>query len=237
VLDKKLIQEKFENSIDFYDKNAIIQELMAKKLCSLIPQKKYSNILEIGSYSGLLTKKVIDNFNFENYLALDIVDSYDKIKNLSKNISFQQIDIEKFHTEEKFDLIVANASLQWCNNFEKTIKNLKSFLNPNGILAITIFSTDNFYEIKETFNISLKYKTINEIESIFSKNVKIIQEIHTLQFNSPNKLLKHLKLTGVNAISKEHMNYCKLKEGLKTLQDKYQNKLTYKPIYIIECNI
>ena len=237
MLDKKLIQEKFENSINFYDKNAIIQELMAKRLCSLISKKKFENILEIGSYSGLLTKKIVNDFDFENYLAIDIVDSFDKIKNLSKKIRFQQIDIEKFHTEEKFDLIIANASLQWCNDFEKAIKNLKSFLKPEGILAITIFSTDNFYEIKEAFDISLKYKTIKEIENIFSKNTKILQEIHTLQFNSANNLLKHLKLTGVNAISKEQINYCRLKKGLKLLQDKYQNKLTYKPIYIIETNI
>ena len=36
MLDKNLIEEKFKNSIDFYDDNAIIQNLMAKKLLSLI---------------------------------------------------------------------------------------------------------------------------------------------------------------------------------------------------------
>ena len=59
MLDKEFIQEKFKNSINCYDENAVIQKLMANKLCSLIPQKKYKNILEIGSYSGLLTKKII----------------------------------------------------------------------------------------------------------------------------------------------------------------------------------
>ena len=90
MLDKNFIAKKFENSINFYDDNAIIQELMAKKLISLIEKKKFKNILEIGSYSGLLTKKAVEKFDFDNYLALDIVDSFDKIKNLSPKITFEK---------------------------------------------------------------------------------------------------------------------------------------------------
>lgn len=234
MLDKNLIQEKFQNSIDFYDENAIIQELMAKKLVSLIKNKDFKSILEIGSYSGVLTKKIIQNFNFESYLALDIVNSFEKIKNLSNKISFEQMDVEKFETNKKFDLIIANASLQWCNDFEGTIKKLKSYLTPNGVIALTTFANDNFFEIRDSFNTSLKYKSIKELESIFSKNAKIIQEIHTLQFKNSRELLKHLKLTGVNAVSKNVLNVNQIKNGLKILEEKFQNKLTYKPIYIID---
>lgn len=233
MLDKNLIKDKFATSIDFYDENAIIQELMANKLVSLINHKSFKSILEIGSYSGVLTKKIIKKFDFDSYLALDIVDSFDKIKNLSNKIKFQQVDVEKFATNEKFDLIIANASLQWCNDFEGTIKKLKSYLVGGGFLAITTFATDNFYEVKDAFNTSLNYKTIEELQNIFSSNAKIIQEIHTLQFKNPNELLKHIKLTGVNAIKKA-LTIAQIKAGLKVINEKYQNKLTYKPIYIID---
>ena len=234
MLDKNFIAKKFENSINFYDDNAIIQELMAKKLISLIERKKFKNILEIGSYSGLLTKKAVEKFDFENYLALDIVDSFNKIKNLSPKITFEKNDVEEFKTNQKFDLIIANASLQWCLDFEYTIKKLKSFLNKSGIIAVSIFALDNFYEIRDSFNVSLKYKTIDEIEQVFSENVKIIQESHTLQFKNSKDLLKHIKLTGVNAISKENLSVVQIKNALKILEEKYQNKLTYKPVYIID---
>ena len=234
MLDKNFIAKKFENSINFYDDNAIIQELMAKKLISLIEKKKFKNILEIGSYSGLLTKKAVEKFDFDNYLALDIVDSFDKIKNLSPKITFEKNDVEEFNTNQKFDLIIANASLQWCLDFEHTIKKLKSYLNKGGIIAVSIFALDNFYEIRDSFNVSLKYKTIDEIEKVFSENVKIIQESHTLQFKNSKDLLKHIKLTGVNAISKENLSVVQIKNALKILEEKYQNKLTYKPVYIID---
>mgnify|MGYP003289725060 CR=1 FL=1 len=234
MLNKNLIEEKFKKSIETYDDNAIIQKIMAKKLISLINKKDFENILEIGSYSGILTRIAIEKFNFQNYLALDIVDSFEKIKNLSPKIKFQQIDVENFKTKEKFDLIIANASLQWCNNFENTIKNLKSYLTNGGILAITTFASDNFFEIRNSFNTSLNYKTIQELEKIFSSNAKIIQEIHAMQFNSPNELLKHLKLTGVNAINKNAFSLKEIKKGLEIIEKEYQNKLTYKPVYIID---
>ncbi len=232
MLDKDLIEEKFKNSIEFYDDNAIIQEKMAKKLVSLINRTNFKNILEIGSYSGILTKKIVEKFDFESYLALDIVDSFEKIKSLSPKIKFQKEDVENFKTKEKFDLIIANASLQWCNDFSKTIEKLKSYLAQDGILALTTFTSDNFFEIKESFNITLDYKTIEEIEKIFN-NSKIEQEIHTLQFKNPNELLKHLKLTGVNAISKKTLGYKEIKKSMEILDKKFQNKLTYKPVYII----
>ena len=234
MLDKNLIEKKFENSIEFYYDNALVQSIMAKKLVSLLDRKNFSNILEVGSYSGILTKEIIKKIDFENYLALDIVDSFDKIKNLSSKLSFIKEDIEKFETNKKFDLIIANASLQWCNDFNKTIKKLKSYLNENGVLALTVFSVDNFFEIRETFNVGLNYKTIEELQELFSQNAKIIQEIYTLQFENPIELLEHFKLTGVNAIKKNSFSIKEIKAHLKILNDKYQNKLTYKPIYIID---
>ena len=126
MLDKELIEKKFKNSIDFYDDNAVIQKIMADKLLSLINKKQFKNILEIGSYSGILTKRIVEKFDFENYLALDIVDSFHKIQNLSPKILFIKEDVEKFTTNEKFDLIIANASLQWCNDFSLTIKKLNN---------------------------------------------------------------------------------------------------------------
>ena len=82
MLDKELIKTKFQKSIAHYSENAYVQKNMADILCSKIPLKKYSSILEIGSYSGVLTRNIIQNFDFDSYLALDIVDSFDSLINI-----------------------------------------------------------------------------------------------------------------------------------------------------------
>ena len=44
MIEKDNIQKKFEKQIKEYDKNAVVQKEMAKKLVSLLPEKKYKNI-------------------------------------------------------------------------------------------------------------------------------------------------------------------------------------------------
>lgn len=232
MLDKDLIKKNFKKGLVSYEDNAVIQKKMASCLAYLIPKRKYDKVLEIGSYNGFLTRELIKKIDFDSYFALDIVDSFDYIKNLSSKISFINCDIEEFSTQEKFDLIVANASLQWCNDFEKTINKLKSFLNDNGILALSIFASDNFVEIKESFGIGLDYLNEDEIKRIFP-NCLIENKKDVLKFNGSRELLKHLKLTGVNSIKKNGFKYRELKEKLKILEEKFDNKLTYSSVYVV----
>lgn len=230
MLDKNLIQKNFKKSLETYNNSAIVQKKMAKKLISLINQKNFGSILEIGSYTGFLTNEINSSFAFDSYLALDIIDSSSFIKKINPEIRFLNIDIEEFITEEKFDLIIANASLQWCRDFSETIKKLRGFLNKNGVLAVSIFSEDNLFEIKESFNIGLNYPSI---EKTFSKSALIVKEKYTLKFNSSFEALRHLKLTGVNSI-KNNFSIKELKEKMKVFEDRFHNKLTYSPLYIID---
>lgn len=241
MLDKSLIKKNFKKSIVSYSKNAVVQEKMAQKLVSLIKEKTnktdFKNILEIGSYTGFLTKQINENFCFENYLALDIVEhSKDYIQKINPEIKFLNSDIESFSvsTGEKFDLIATNASLQWCEDFKSVILKLKSCLKEGGVLALSTFEENNLFEIKETFNISLNYLSESELETCFSNKVSFFKESYALEFKNGIELLKHLKLTGVNSIQKNSFSYLEIKQKLALLEKNYNNKLTYKPVYIID---
>ncbi len=236
--DKDLIAKNFEKSINTYDKNAIIQKQTALELVNLIKKnihrKNFNNILEIGSYSGILTKEIVKNFDFNSYLALDIINSFGFIKDLSPKITFKKVDVENFSTDKKFDLIVSNASLQWTHNFVSTVEKLKNCLSKDGVVAITTFGKKNLYEIKECFNVGLNYPSVSELKKIFSKNATIIEKTQTLNFKTAKSALLHLKLTGVNSVSKNRLSIVELKEKMKVLNDRFNNSLTYNPIFIID---
>ena len=80
----------------------------------------------------------------------------------------------------------------------------------------------------------MRYKTIEEIQNLFSSSAKIIQEIYVLQFENPVELLKHFKLTGVNGIKNNEFGVLKIRKCMEILDKEYQNKLTYKPVYIVD---
>ena len=175
-------------------------------------------------------------FKFESFMAIDIVNDCEQyIKNISSNIIFTPADIEDFLTNnnETFDLIISNASLQWVNDFENVINSLKKILNPNGELVFSTFGTENFREIYHIIGTSLKYYSINDLYVMFPQSI-IEPEIHIMAFDTPKDVLKHLQLTGVNAIENTHWtkkDLIKFENGYKNLCSK-RPTLTYNPVYI-----
>lgn len=236
-MNKDLIRQRFRKSLESYNKNAVIQKQMAEKLITFLSKKTYSNILEIGCGTGFLTEQIEKNISFQSYKAIDIVDECETyISKISKKVAFIPGNIENYITNsnEKFDLIISNAALQWVDNFEGIINRLKQRLKPNGELIISTFGIENFREISLITGTSLKYYSPEELKELFPES-KICSDIETIVFNTAKEVLNHLKLTGVNAI--EHKIWTKkdLQQFTKDYLQVCPNKitLTYNPIYII----
>ena len=240
-IDNKLIKKHFEKSMDKYDKNATVQDLMAAKmiieLCKI--SDNYENILELGAGTGLLTKKIVNNITFKNYFANDLVEkSKAYIQKIIPKVNFLCGNALKIKPAKKMDLIISNAMFQWFENLDKAIAIIKLSLNKNGILAFSTFSPDNFKEITELTGLTLKYKTQSEIEEILQNHGFDVLYSETfyeeIKFKNPLELLAHMKNTGVNSLSDKTWTVKKVKDFCDKFSKKYpEAKLTYSPIIII----
>jgi malonyl-CoA O-methyltransferase len=240
MTNKSLVKKRFQKSFKTYNENAIIQKKMSKKLINLLDRKSFNSILEIGSATGVLTEQIKKNLQFEKFTCNDIVAEsktyIDKI--LPQNI-FLEGDIEEIEFNQKYDLIISNACLQWCNNLKITVDKLMKNLENNGILAISIFGNSNLKEINNIFELDNKNKSIDELKKLFEeyKIIFIEEEYLKIYFDSPIEILKHLKYTGVNAVKEMKLT----KSKLQNFSDKYnllyseneKNYLTYNPIYLV----
>ena len=236
MIDKNLVHARFAKNLKNYNDNAKIQKRMAERLVSFISNRKPKSILEIGCGTGLLTEQISKYCDFESYRAIDIVKECGRyITQISPKIIFTHVDFEEYikFNDEKFDLIVSNASLQWAEDFEGTIKSLKNLLNPKGELVFSTFGNENFREIYHVIGTSLNYFSISELQKMFPNNI-IEPEIHIMAFDSPKDVLKHLQLTGVNGVE----NQVWTKKDLIKFENGYKNicctrpTLTYNPIFI-----
>lgn len=235
---KELIKQRFAKNLNTYQENATVQMNMARKLMELLPNKNFSNILELGCGTGFLTKLATQNLSYNSYTAIDIVEECEQyIKEINSNIVFINDDIETTHLTEKYDLIISNAVFQWLNDFESFIEKLQNNLSENGIVLFTTFGTKNFQEIAKVANISLKYYSMDDLKQILkSYSIEHIEEdIFEEQFQTTKEMLEHMKKTGVNSISENTWTIKDFKEFNQHYQNIYKNNvhLTYNPIYVL----
>ncbi|EDP4711639.1 malonyl-ACP O-methyltransferase [Campylobacter jejuni] len=204
---------------------------MGLKLCEILKDLKISHfekVFEFGCGRGELSKKLQNFITFNEYLKNDILN----FKENSNILIFDMNEIAKQDlSKEKFDLIVSNATLQWLD-LKRIILSLRDMLNQNGILLLSTFAKQNLKEIKQSTGFGLNYFSLNELEQIFKvyfNEVKITQELVELSFDNALDVFRHLKLSGVNSLGFYPLN----KGFLKEFEEKFQNKLTYHPVFIL----
>jgi malonyl-ACP O-methyltransferase BioC len=240
-VDYKHIKKQFEKSMNNYDENAVVQDLMASKM--IIEVKTFSNnfenVLELGCGTGLLTKRIAKNINFTNFYANDLVEkSKSHIAKFVQNANFIGGNALKIKMQKKMDLIISNAMFQWFDNPEKAFGIFKTNLAQGGILAFSTFAPTNFKELTEITGLTLKYKSKEEIEkALISLGFEILYSeafYEEMKFKTPLELLAHLKLTGVNSLSEKTWTVKKIKDFCDKFSKRYpQPKLTYAPMIFI----
>lgn len=237
MINKTLIKERFKKSLNTYEENSIVQHQMAENLVQMVaPIKKFNSILELGCGSGVLTKKIINKFEFDSYDAVDIVKDCEMyVKEISNDINFIDCDIEEFSTNQKYNLIISNATVQWVEKLPQFLEKIYSMLEDNGMLIFSTFGENNFKEIKQITGEGLCYYSIEELKDILQLYApfSLKEENTQINFATPIDVIKHLKLTGVNSLTQAQWTKADLKKfetEYKKLSEKI--KLTYHPIYI-----
>ena len=234
MIDKQLVKERFRKNLKTYNNNCFVQDKMAEKLVEMIRHNP-CDILELGCGTGILTKKLLEQYSFKTYTAIDMVKECEEyIRKISPEIKFYQADIESCDFKGKYDLIISNAVFQWIENPKDFMTKLKGILKPNGTIIFSTFGQENLKEIKQLTGMGLKYYSYIQLREILSPST-IKEDIFTLEFDTPKEILKHLKCTGVNSLSKTSWT----KSNLKKFETDY-NKLcpdkiilTYNPVYLI----
>ena len=247
-INKTLINKRFKKSINTYNENAVVQKQMAEKLISLLNNYKssyFNTVFEIGCGTGFLTSLISENLKFNKLIINDLISEFEPIikKELSNsNLKFIGGDIENFnfYSGNNFDLVMSNASLQWLTDFEKFVENIASVITEDGIFAFSAFGEKNLNELKTVTNIGLEYLSIKKYKDILSKyfTIEHVEEVFVkLHFETSIDIIKHLKNTGVNAVSENcwtKNDFVKLdKEFTKHFTDDEGFYITFNPSYFI----
>ncbi len=248
-VNKNLVRQRFKRSLTTYRKNAFVQQGMTLKLIDhLLATKEidYSNVLEIGMGTGFLTEQLIDKCVVNKLYANDLVEdcerTYVEICNKfnQTNAKFLSGDIENIRLPEKITLAISSSTFQWLSNIELFLSKLNRALSEGAHIAFTTFGESNLFEINEIVNFKLNYTSFEELNKLISRDFDILykkREEEVIYFDSAIDILRHLKLTGVNALSQRRWTKRNIDEFeteyIKRFKTHKGLRLTYNPLYFI----
>ncbi len=141
-------------------------------------------------------------------------------------------------SDKSRDIIFSSSMFQWLNSPKTMLERCANALRDDGVIALSYYGPGTFKEIQETVGTGLKYPSAEWMERIAKEcdlDIAILEkDTETLSFDSPAEALRHLRLTGVNALpgipSPSRTRY--LLENWP-LDSEGKATLTFCPVYMI----
>ena len=248
-IDKTLVGTRFGSGTATYDSHAAVQTDAVERLVEMIRMHGMTSeigaarnaVLEIGSGSGFLTRKIAAMVNEAMMTIWDLAAPMPDGLPPGRRYDFANCDAElalRRVRAASFDHIFSASTIQWFNSPESFVHDCHRALRPGGCAFLTTYTRGNRHEISDITGNALPLLTPGRWRELAEPLFDIIAfEAYErdLDFESPADVLRHLKLTGVNSLSRSSRGTV----SVRTIIDRYPMRLdgryhlTYRPIIMI----
>lgn len=143
----KSIAEVFSAVAASYDAHAVAQRMAAQALLAFTGGVAPRTILELGCGTGLYTRMLRAAFPTAEILGIDIAEAMvDVARRHLPDVAFRVTDAEWF-SDGHYELVTANATVQWFTNWPGSIARLVERLTPGGTLSFSFFGPETYREL------------------------------------------------------------------------------------------
>ena len=204
-----------------YEQYNMIQAEVAKQLISMLDEKHYSTIIDIGCGSGAMIKNLKDNaIGFDNFIAVDLSEEMLALHPSGSNIIKHCVD---FNTQESFAnlsndreaLVLSSSALQWSKDMDLTL----SCLSKYGKKAyFAIFTSGTFKTLHQSAGISSPIYNESEVSKAVSKyyDASFILQTYQLTFPNVKEMFRYIQKSGVGG-GERQLGY----QQMKRLMEEY----------------
>jgi SAM-dependent methyltransferase len=142
----------YNTGFKFYDENQWYLNQYSKYLINTVKKKSFKSILSLGVGFQAVSQSIV--YLFESQLdkycivegSIDIIEKFKKEHNTGK-IELVHSYFEDFNTTEKYDAIEMGFVLEHVDNPQLIINRFKEFLNPDGVIFISVPNAKSLHRL------------------------------------------------------------------------------------------
>ncbi len=166
MFSKSVISQSFSQAAVSYDKVANLQREMGTRLLSLVPEGRYSTVLDLGCGTGYFNALLQEQLEPGQLLGLDLAEGMiGTAKRAKRSLasSWCCADAEYLPLKDgTCSLIYSNLVLQWCNDLSRVFDEASRVLADNGWFVFSSLGPDTLFELKCSWQQADDYVHVNQ---------------------------------------------------------------------------
>ncbi|GJL75180.1 malonyl-ACP O-methyltransferase BioC [Nitrosomonas sp.] len=262
-LDKRQLRSAFERAATSYDQAAVLQREVSDRMFTRLEYIKYvpDTILDAGSGTGYGTQRLSVRYPKSRLVAVDIalamLQSARPVTTgwqrfwpfQKKQTQYLCADMERLPVkDESVGMVWSNLALQWCNDLDKTFREVNRILKTDGLFMFSTFGPDTLQELRQAFGHEDAFIHVNRfidmhdigdllVHNRFATPVMDMEYI-TLTYDDVMRVMRDLKAIGAHNVTQGRrqgltgkMRWKKVIDRYETLRSKGKLPATFEVIY------
>ncbi len=217
AIDKGAARRAFNRAAKGYDEVAVLQREIADRMLERLDYIRLQprQVLDLGAGTGYALNGLQRRYPRARILALDFAEGMlHQARRRSRWPRRPQClcaDVESLPLAGgSVDLIFSNATLQWCNDLERSLQECLRVLRPGGLLLFSTFGPDTLLELRAAWasaDDQVHVGTFVDMHDIgdalvrtrFAEPVMDVERL-TLTYGRARDLMRDLKLLGAHNV-------------------------------------
>ncbi len=161
-IDRQRVRRSFDSQANEYDRHAIVQKRVLERFVRLLPSApEPGRILDVGSGTGVLLKKLAERYPGARLVGLDMAFGMGLAarERLAANdrVTFVTADAENIpFVPASFDLVVSTSTFQWLESLEPAFNEITRLLRPGGRFCFALFGRQTLFELRDSYRLAVE---------------------------------------------------------------------------------
>ncbi|HAJ71920.1 MAG TPA: malonyl-[acyl-carrier protein] O-methyltransferase BioC [Methylophilaceae bacterium] len=240
-IDKARVRASFDRAATSYDAAAVLQKMVREEMLSRLELIKIdpATILDAGCGTGHGTFALQKCYQHAQVISLDLAIGMLKqthmqaplLKKILGKKNLVCADIESLPlADASVDLLWSNLALQWCDDLDQVLAEVKRVLTPNGLFMFSTFGPDTLKELRiasqNGYTHVSRFIDMHDIGDALTRagmNAPVLDvERYTLVYDDVKAVMRDLKLIGAHNATSGRARGLMAKGFLQNLTKSYE---------------